>query len=247
MPILQRLLDMNRASNRIFYQISKRDHYMAVYARLLGEAATTAQTIIHLGSGPLGFAEVCKVPLEGKTIWAVDPDEAALSRNPSPNRLCASGEAIPLPDACVDLIASEHLLEHVEDIQGLLRESHRLLRPGGRFVFTTPNFLSYSGMATHFTPFAAHRLVMHMLNRADAASRQPYPTFFRFNTVWRIEKLARAAQFDVAQLWTGVDHPTYTSPIPVLHQAAVLTHLVLDKVEVLAPFRLTLTGVLVKK
>ena len=247
MPILQRLLDMNRASNRLFYRISKRDHYMAVYARLLEEAVRPAQTIIHLGSGPLGFGEVCHIPLEGKTVWAVDPDEGALAHNPSPNRLCASGEAIPLPDASVDLIASEHLLEHVQDIEGLLRESHRLLKPGGRFIFTTPNFLSYSGIATHFTPFAAHQAVMRMLNRTDAANRQPYPTFFRFNTVWRIEKLAQAAGFDVAQLWTGVDHPTYTGPIPGLHQAAVLAHLLLDKVELLAPFRLTLTGVLVKK
>jgi hypothetical protein len=47
-------------------------------------------------------------------------------------------------------------------------------------------------------------------------------------------------------LHTGVDHPTYTYPFPVIHQFAVLWHVLLDHLEFLAPFRLTLIGVLRK-
>ena len=49
---------------------------------------------------------------------------------------------LPLPDASVDLAYSVEVLEHLEDQFGFLREVQRVLRPGGRFVVTTPNVLS---------------------------------------------------------------------------------------------------------
>ncbi len=49
---------------------------------------------------------------------------------------------LPLPDGSVDLAYSVEVLEHLEDQFAYLREVHRVLRPGGRFVVTTPNVLS---------------------------------------------------------------------------------------------------------
>ena len=49
---------------------------------------------------------------------------------------------LPLPDASVDLAYSVEVLEHLEDQFAFLREVHRVLRPGGRFIVTTPNVLS---------------------------------------------------------------------------------------------------------
>ena len=49
---------------------------------------------------------------------------------------------LPLDDQSVDLAYSVEVLEHLEDQFFFLREVHRVLRPGGRFVLTTPNVLS---------------------------------------------------------------------------------------------------------
>ena len=49
---------------------------------------------------------------------------------------------LPLADQSVDLAYSVEVLEHLEDQFFFLREVHRVLRPGGRFVLTTPNVLS---------------------------------------------------------------------------------------------------------
>ncbi len=47
----------------------------------------------------------------------------------------------PLPDASFDYVFSEHMIEHIPFRAGLemLRESHRVLRPGGRVRITTPD------------------------------------------------------------------------------------------------------------
>lgn len=61
---------------------------------------------------------------------------------------------LPLPDSSVDLAYSVEVLEHLEDQFAYLREVHRVLRPGGRFVVTTPNVLSLtSRLRTLLTGF----------------------------------------------------------------------------------------------
>jgi predicted SAM-dependent methyltransferase len=47
----------------------------------------------------------------------------------------------PFPDGSFDLVYSEHVIEHVDYPDGLqsLRESHRVLRPGGRIRIATPS------------------------------------------------------------------------------------------------------------
>src|SRR5215470_19433637 len=44
----------------------------------------------------------------------------------------------PVPDASVDVIVSDHALEHVPYPLAALREWHRLLKPGGRAIVVTP-------------------------------------------------------------------------------------------------------------
>ncbi|MBD5067891.1 MAG: methyltransferase domain-containing protein [Alistipes sp.] len=45
---------------------------------------------------------------------------------------------IPLPDASVDFLICNHLLEHVADDRQALREFFRILRPGGRGILLSP-------------------------------------------------------------------------------------------------------------
>lgn len=248
MDIARSIVGLNSKTNELYYRLSDHAHYWKVYQGIVDEAVAPATDIIHLGCGPLWFGKVATVPLDGKTIYAVDPDEEALARNPAEKHIRAYGESVPLPDGCADVIAADHLLEHLERPEEVLREAHRLLRPGGRFVFTAPNLLSYSGLATHLTPHWFHTLYVGLLRgTSGSGNSKPYPTYFRMNTVWAVNRLAKAAGFRVDKLATGVDHPTYTVLIPGLHQAAVALHLVLDKVEALAPFRITLTGSLVRE
>ncbi|MFA6429364.1 MAG: class I SAM-dependent methyltransferase [Patescibacteria group bacterium] len=46
---------------------------------------------------------------------------------------------IPLPDASVSMVFSNSVVEHIEDKQGTIREIARILKPGGRYVFSAPS------------------------------------------------------------------------------------------------------------
>jgi SAM-dependent methyltransferase len=52
-------------------------------------------------------------------------------------------EALPLPDASVDLVASFQTFEHVRDLAQTLREIRRVLRPGGLLFAQVPNYASF--------------------------------------------------------------------------------------------------------
>jgi SAM-dependent methyltransferase len=245
MTLRQRIVRTSGATNRFYEKIARRPYYLETYRQILTREVNDRATILHLGAGSRWVGDVCATSLEGKTVWAVDPDADALARNPAEKRIVAGGEKIPLPSGSVDVIACEHVVEHLEDPAAVLREAHRLLRPGGVFVFTTPNFLSYFGLTTYFTPHWFHKLYLNWLADMGACgNRNPYPTTYRMNTLGTVRRLAQENGFRVKELLTGVDAPTYTVPFPIVHQLFFLWHLLLDRFEFLAPLRLTLIGVL---
>src|SRR5690606_35484403 len=45
-------------------------------------------------------------------------------------------------DASADVALAVEMLEHIEAHEQLIEEIHRVLRPGGFLIFTTPNILS---------------------------------------------------------------------------------------------------------
>ena len=53
-------------------------------------------------------------------------------------------EDVPLPENSVDFVTLNHVIEHVHDPIGLLEQSRRFLKAGGRLVVITPNVESFA-------------------------------------------------------------------------------------------------------
>lgn len=68
-----------------------------------------------------------------------------------------------LPDNLFDLVVSVEVLEHVEEDASFIRQVHRVLKPGGTFLMTTPNgdFVKNTNPdhKRHYTFAQLHRLL----------------------------------------------------------------------------------------
>jgi SAM-dependent methyltransferase len=67
---------------------------------------------------------------------------------------------VPLPDACMDSILCTEVLEHVPEPMAVWKEFHRLLRPGGKVLLTTPMY-----WPAHELPYDFYRYPEHGLRR----------------------------------------------------------------------------------
>jgi SAM-dependent methyltransferase len=60
--------------------------------------------------------------------------------------IVASIQDMPVADSSFDIVISCETIEHVVDPLKALREVRRVLRPGGRLLLTTPNYLGPMGL-----------------------------------------------------------------------------------------------------
>jgi len=69
-----------------------------------------------------------------------DPQESALARarNIYQEVVTAPADLLPFSDGRFDFVFSNSVLEHIENIDGVLAEVARVLRPGGHALFTVP-------------------------------------------------------------------------------------------------------------
>lgn len=81
----------------------------------------------------------------GWQVEGVDPDPAAAEAARARGVLVRTGslENQRYPESHFDAIYMAHVLEHVHDPAGLLRECSRVLKPGGTLVAITPNVESW--------------------------------------------------------------------------------------------------------
>lgn len=95
--------------------------------------AKVSKTGINCGSGQRPFKSVWDV------AW-INVDKVVRPDMPAPDLVC-DGANIPREDASVDYFVLVQVLEHFGCGEGsaLIKEAHRLLKPGGSLIVSVPN------------------------------------------------------------------------------------------------------------
>jgi trans-aconitate methyltransferase len=97
-------------------------------------AAQPGERILDLGCGDGQLTQ--RIAATGANVQGVDasPEMAEATRTRGIAADIASAELLPFPDATFDAVFSNATLHWVRDHDAMMREAHRVLRPGGRFV-----------------------------------------------------------------------------------------------------------------
>ena len=130
--------------------------------------------VLDLGCGEGLFAEMV---FSGRFDTGVEPDrheiEAARQRGRHRELIQTTGDRIPKPDGCYQTVLSNSVLEHIPELQPVLKEVYRLLRVGGRFYCTVPS--------NFFDRYTFGHTLMHGLGLRRLARR--YRRFY--NNFWK--------------------------------------------------------------
>lgn len=134
--------------------------HLAAFVSSLDPVATALD--LGCGDGRLSTA------IRADSVTIADVSEVALARArprlPEATAVALEPDApLPLSDNAFDLVLCAETLEHARDVQLLLSEIRRVLRPAGRLALTTPAHGRLTGLAVvvrgferHFDPLSPH-------------------------------------------------------------------------------------------
>ncbi|HET9216319.1 MAG TPA: class I SAM-dependent methyltransferase [Terriglobia bacterium] len=114
---------------------------------------------------------------------------------------------LPLESESVDIVMARSVMEHVDNPQKVYREIHRILKPGGSFVFLTANYWDYASLIAKLVP---NRLHPWIVSRTEGrAEEDVFPVAYRTNTRYAVRKWAAASGFEVASFRYLGQYPAY--------------------------------------
>lgn len=128
---------MYRYEDHYWWFVSRRELVDSLVSRL---QLPPRPTIVDVGCGTGATATLLQ---RHGTVIGVDISPLALSWSRTrglTNLLLASAERLPIARESVDVIIATDILEHLDDDIAVLREFHRVLKPGGYVVVTVPAY-----------------------------------------------------------------------------------------------------------
>ncbi len=155
-----------RTDSREVARLEKQAYFAAPFI-LSGFDASPGMRVLDLATGVGAMAGQLLQHYPGIVLVGLDLQrhqlEQAFAHHPGPSYLQATGSRMPFSDHTFDRVHCSWLLEHVPDPAPVLREVHRVLKPGGYCQFTEVD------NATFLTEPAIPEVleVMDALNRAQ--------------------------------------------------------------------------------
>ena len=109
----------------------------------------------------------------------------------------------PFPDNEFDEIVCRHVAEHVPDVMSLIGELHRITKPGGRIMITTPHYSNpdWATDPTHRNHFNSYSFNCFVEDRQlfpfyTEVKLKPVRTYVSLANLWRVIGLELIVNLD---------------------------------------------------
>lgn len=180
---------------------SSQSHYRD---KLFSVLPATSFSWLDMGCGHQVFADWMtadqeQLVLRARLAVGIDLDLPALKAHQGLNaKIYGNLTQIPLRDESFDLVTANMVVEHLDQPEAVFRQVHRLLKPGGLFLFHTTNarnpFLRMAAMI----PQGFKNSMVYLLEHRKA--EDVFPTHYRANQPKDITALAEATGFELCAL-----------------------------------------------
>ncbi|HZE73307.1 MAG TPA: class I SAM-dependent methyltransferase [Pyrinomonadaceae bacterium] len=190
-----------------------------------------------------GNVEPELIPPRGIVV-GIDYDLPSLKTHRSIS-LLVRGDVVQLPFAAdsFDLVTANMVVEHLENPEIQFAEISRVLKPGGSFLFHTPNARGYFAILRRLLPNQFARQLVSVFDGRDAGD--VFPVQYKANTTSSIDRFAAAAHLEVTKTRMVVSEAV-TQVFPPLAFFELLCIRAL-MTEPLRPFRTNIIALLTKK
>lgn len=148
-----------------------------------------------------------------------------------------NGDEFPLPDSSFDAVVSIWVNEHINNPEIHAKEISRILRPGGRLIFNTPNKYHYATLIAAASPHWFHVLVANRSRNLGSSAVDPHPTFYRFNTRRKIRSVLEQQGMEIETLVVIEGSPIYFQFSKILYIAGVAYERMLNSTHLLEDLR----------
>lgn len=159
---------------------------------------------LELGCGHQMFAswmqkEERELAARSRRLIGIDRDMRGLKENAVIHHaVFGDVGALPFESGTFDLVTANMVVEHLEDPDAVLESVRRVLRPGGLFIFHTPNRnCVVMTMARIMPQFVKNWLALILEGREE---KDVFPTHYAMNDSEAIMRHARSAGFAVREI-----------------------------------------------
>jgi ubiquinone/menaquinone biosynthesis C-methylase UbiE len=196
-------------SYRIYDALARRivpghTHTQRVYLEWLNSLLTPGLKWLDLGCGHQilpDWVGADEPEMVGRCDHAVgiDLDLPSLKANSVlRDRILGTLEHLPFPANSFDLVTANMVIEHLAEPAAVVSEVSRVMRPGGRFLFHTPNCKAPAMRMAAHTPESLKKTLIWIFEQRK--EEDVFPTHYRMNTPADIQAMASQASLKVERM-----------------------------------------------
>jgi SAM-dependent methyltransferase len=211
---------------------------------LLAAHIKSGSSVLEFGAGPKNETTdylATLGPVAGADISREVYDNAALTEAHS-----FDGLHLPFPNDTFDACVSNWVIEHVGNPSAHFCEVSRVLKPGGIYCFRTPNRWHYFVLGSRLLPFSMHLRIANRLRGISKDQHDPYPTYYRANTVACIRRLCSLVGLVPVALFAIEKEPSYGRWHPILFYPMMIYERFVNSCSAFQGFRASLLGAMQK-
>lgn len=204
-----------------------------IYEDILNENCKPDCVWLDLGCGhhllpPWRYEQEKLLVNKPRLFIGLDYDYHSLTRHKTlKNKIRGDVSYLPFASNTFNIVTSNMVFEHLEKPSNQLKEIYRILKPGGKLIFHTPNVLSYGTIIARITPEKIKRKIIYFLDERD--DDDIFRTFYRINSTKKIRKIAKQAGLQIKKIKMICSSALFTNIPPVVFFELFLIRFLMTK------------------